>query len=96
MHKKRSGNGVPESTWVIDQARSVRMYGYWQSSFPLECSRTDTEFSYLDRTSLVNKGLIKLENKTFCGTQRVRYKTTLPARKSIAAQDSVHLACPRS
>ena len=50
MHKKRSGNGVPESTWVIDQARSVRMYGYWQSSFPLACSRTDTEFSYLDRT----------------------------------------------
>ena len=52
--------------WVIDQACSVKMAGYWPPSF-FACLWTETESrsiitqkisSHLDRTSLVNKGFI--------------------------------------
>ena len=55
--------GVKNYVWAIDQACSVKMAGFWPSSFwrvyaIITPKRTRPIFSHLDRTSLVNKGFI--------------------------------------
>ena len=66
---------VIKDVWVIDQACSVKMAGYWPSSLfaflwtetksrTIETpKRTRPIFSHLDRTSLVNKKYIIWPNK---------------------------------
>ena len=44
--------------WVIDQACSVKMAGYWPSSFFACLYKHAKNLGHLDRTSLVNKGFI--------------------------------------
>ena len=81
-----SPSEVIKYIWVIDQSCSVKMAGYWPSSF-FACLWTETKSrsintqkrtrpisSHLDRTSLVNKGFIiwlLLRGNFSCGTQRV-------------------------
>ena len=74
-----------QEVWVIDQACSVKMAGYWPIFFffcvfmdrdgvevhKLAKKRTRPISSHLDRTSLVNKGfVIWLLGKFFCGKRR--------------------------